>query len=104
VIVAYYHVLLLAGFLFLLGLLCTITRRNLIMMLLGLEIMLNAGALAFLAAGRNAGQLDGQAMVIFILAIAATEVSLGIALIVAIYRQTGSTDSRGIASDMCDPE
>ena len=101
-IVPYYHVLLLAGFLFLLGIACVLTRRNLIMMLLGLEIMLNAGAMAFIAAGLNAGQLDGQAMVIFILAIAATEVSLGMALIVAVYRRTGSTHPACIESDTCE--
>jgi NADH-quinone oxidoreductase subunit K len=101
-IVPYYHVLLLAGFLFFLGVSCVLTRRNLVMILLGLEIMLNAGAMAFIAAGLNAGQLDGQAMVIFILAIAATEVSLGIALIVAVYRRTGSTHPACIESDVCE--
>ena len=103
-IVPYYHVLLLAGILFFMGLFCTLLRRNLIMILLGLEIMLNAGALAFIAAALNTQQIDGQAMVIFILAVAATEVSVGLALIVAIYRQTDTTDPRCIESNVCELE
>jgi NADH-quinone oxidoreductase subunit K len=103
-IVPYYHVLLFAGILFGLGVICTLTRRNLIMILLGLEIMLNAGALAFIASGLDAGQIEGQAVVIFVLAVAAAEVSLGLALITTIYRQTGTTDPRCIESDTCELE
>lgn len=91
-IVPYSHVLLLAGIVFLLGMFCVLTRRNLIMILLGLEIMLNAAAVAFVGAALRWQQLDGQAMVIFILAVAAAEVSIGLALIVCAYRRTGSID------------
>lgn len=91
-IVPYSHVLLLAGILFLMGMLCVVTRRNLIMILLGLEIMLNAGAVAFIAAALRWQHLEGQAVAIFILAIAAAEVSVGLALFVCVYKQKGSVD------------
>ena len=86
------HVLLLSGVLFTLGMFCTLARRNLIMMLLGIEIMLNAAAIAFVGASLQWRQMEGQAMVIFILAIAATEVSVGLAAIIAIYKRSGSLD------------
>ena len=91
-IVPYSHVILLAGMLFLMGMFCAVTRRNLIMILLGLEIMLNSGAVAFVGAALRWQQLEGQAIAIFILAIAAAEVSVGLALIVCAYRRKGSID------------
>lgn len=91
-IVPYTHVLLLAGTLFLMGMFCAVARRNLIMVLLGLEIMLNAAAVAFVGASLRWHQMDGQAMVIFILAVAAAEVSVGLALVVSNHRRTGSVD------------
>lgn len=86
------HILILSAALFVMGMFCSLTRRNLIMVLLGIEIMLNAAALGFIASALQWQQLEGQAMVLFIMAVAATEVSVGLALIVAIYRRTGSTD------------
>ena len=91
-IVPYSHVLMFAGILFLMGMICTVARRNLIMMLLGLEIMLNAGAIAFIGAALRWEHLEGQAIAIFILAIAAAEVSVGLALVVCAYRRKGSVD------------
>jgi len=91
-IVPYSHVILLAGILFLMGMFCAVTRRNLIMILLGLEIMLNSGAVAFIGASLRWQQLEGQAIAIFILAVAATEVSVGLAVIVCAYRRKGSID------------
>jgi NADH-quinone oxidoreductase subunit K len=91
-IVPYSHVILLAGILFLMGMFCAVTRRNLIMILLGLEIMLNSGAVAFIGAALRWQQLEGQAIAIFILAVAAAEVSVGLALIVCAYRRKGSID------------
>lgn len=91
-IVPFHHVLLLSSILFLMGMFCVLTRRNVIMMLLGVEVMLNAASVAFVGAALRWQQMEGQAMVIFILAVAATEVSVGLALIVAIYRRTGSVD------------
>lgn len=91
-IVPFNHVLILSTLLFALGLFATLARRNLIMMLLGIEIMLNAGALAFVGASLHWQQMAGQAVVIFILAVAATEVAVGLAAIIAIYRRTGVID------------
>jgi NADH-quinone oxidoreductase subunit K len=91
-IVPYNHVLLLAGILFLMGALCAVTRRNLIMILMGLEIMLNAGAIAFIGAALRWQHLEGQVIAIFILAIAAAEVSVGLALFVCAYKRKGSVD------------
>jgi len=91
-IVPFGHVLLLAGVLFLLGLFCAVARRSLIMVVLGVEIMLNAASIVFVAAALHWKQLEGQVFVLFILAVAATEVSVGLAMIVYAYRRTGSFD------------
>ena len=90
--VPYGHVLLLAGILFVLGLVCAVARRNLVMVLLGVEIMLNAAGIAFVGAALRWQQLEGQVFVLFIMTIAAAEVSVGLALIVRAYRRTGSID------------
>jgi NADH-quinone oxidoreductase subunit K len=90
--VPFSHALLVSALLFAMGMFCLLVRRNLIMMLLGIEVMLNASALAFVAAALNWQHLDGQSMVIFILTVAATEVSVGLALMVTLYRRTGSVD------------
>jgi NADH-quinone oxidoreductase subunit K len=82
----------LAGILFLMGMFCAVTRRNLIMILLGLEIMLNSGAVAFVGAALRWQHLEGQAIALFILAVAAAEVSVGLALIVCAYKRMGSID------------
>jgi len=91
-IVPYGHVLMLAGMLFALGVICSVSRRNLVMVLLGVEIMLNAAGIAFVGAALRWQQLEGQIFVIFIMAVAAAEVSVGLALIVRAYRRTGSID------------
>jgi NADH-quinone oxidoreductase subunit K len=69
-----------------------VTRRSLIMILLGVEIMLNAAAIILVGASLLWQDLDGQAIVMFVFAIAAAEVSVGLALIVWAYRRTGSVD------------
>jgi NADH-quinone oxidoreductase subunit K len=91
-IVPFNHVLILAGLLFLMGVSCVVIRRSLIMILLGVEIMLNAAAILLVGASLLWQNLDGQAIVLFVFAIAAAEVSVGLALIVWAYRQTGSVD------------
>ena len=89
-IVPFSHVLILASLLFLMGAACAVARRNLIMILVGVEIMLNAAALALVAGSLHWGALDGQAFVIFIFAVAASEVAVGLALIIYAQRRTGS--------------
>jgi NADH-quinone oxidoreductase subunit K len=91
-IVPFGHVFLLAAIVFVMGLICLLTRRNLIMTLIGVEIMMNGAAIAFIASALRWQQLEGQAFVLFIIAVAATEVSVGLALIVSAYRRTGSVD------------
>lgn len=85
--------LLLAGILFMLGLISVLVRRNIIFMLISVEIMLNAAGLAFIVAGSKWAQPDGQVMFIFILTMAAAEVSVGLALILQIYHQLKTLDS-----------
>ncbi|RAW00311.1 NADH-quinone oxidoreductase subunit NuoK [Pseudochryseolinea flava] len=85
--------LMLAGILFVLGLISVLIRRNIIFMLISVEIMLNAAGLAFIAAGARWGQPDGQVMFVFILTMAAAEVSVGLALILQIYHQLKTLDS-----------
>jgi NADH-quinone oxidoreductase subunit K len=85
-------VVLLAAILFVLGIAGVVIRKNIIFMLLSVEIMLNASALAFVAAGAKWGQPEGQVMFIFILVMAAAEVSIGLALILQIYHQHKSLD------------
>jgi NADH-quinone oxidoreductase subunit K len=92
-IVPYSHVLILAAILFLLGAGCTVARRNLIMILIGVEIMLSAAGLAFIGAALRWQQLDGQAFVIFIMAVAASEVAVGLSLIVYSQRRTGTLNA-----------
>ncbi len=92
-IVPYNHVLFLAVILFGLGAACAVARRNLIMILIGVEIMLNAAGLGFVGASLRWQQLDGQAFVLFIMAVAASEVAVGLALIVYSHRQTGSVQA-----------
>jgi len=91
-IVPYTHVMLLGAVVFLMGMICTLTRRNLIMIIVGLEIMLNAAAIVFVGAGLQFQQIEGQVMALFIVAVAAAEVSVGLAMVVCIYRQRHSID------------
>jgi NADH-quinone oxidoreductase subunit K len=81
---------LLAGLLFVMGAGCAVARRNLVMILLGFEIMLNAGGIAFVGAALRWQSMEGQVFALFILAVAAAEVSIGLALIVCIYRRSGT--------------
>ena len=87
------HGLILAGILFSLGLVGVIVRRNIMFILLSIEIMLNAAGLAFVVAGSRWGQADGQIIFIFILAMAATEVSVGLALLLQLYHKFRTLDS-----------
>jgi len=91
--VPYEHGLLLAAALFVTGLGGVLLRRNLIFILMSVEIMLNAAGLAFVTAGAKWGQAEGQAMFIFILAMAAAEVSVGLALALAYFRGRGTLDA-----------
>ena len=92
-IVPFSHVIFLAVLLFLLGAVCAVARRNLVMILIGVEVMLNAAGLAFVGASLRWEHLEGQVLVIFILTLAAAEVAVGLALIVSSYRRSGSVNA-----------
>jgi NADH-quinone oxidoreductase subunit K len=92
--VGLHHYLVVSMLLFSLGLLGVILRRNLLVIYMSLELMLNAANLALVAFSRYNGKLDGQLLVFFIITVAAAEVAVGLALIVALYRkrQTAHTE------------
>jgi NADH-quinone oxidoreductase subunit K len=85
--------LLLAGTLFALGLIGVLARRNIVFILMSLEIMLNATGLAFVTAGARWAQPDGQVMYLFILSMAAAEVAIGLALVLKLRRQFKTLDA-----------
>jgi NADH-quinone oxidoreductase subunit K len=87
------HGLILAAILFCLGFLGVLVRRNIIFVLLSIEIMLNAAGLAFVVAGSRWSRPDGQVMFIFILAVAAAEVSVGLALVLQLYHRFKTIDA-----------
>lgn len=91
--VPYEHAIVLAAILFATGLAGLLARRNIIFMLMSIEVMLNASGLAFIAAGYRTGEPDGQVMFIFILAMAAAEVAVGLALALRIYGSINSLDA-----------
>lgn len=84
--------LLFAGVLFVLGVAGLLARRNLLMVLVSIEIMLNGAGVAFIAAGSLWNQADGQVMFLFILAVAAAEVAVGLALVLQLYRLYHTVD------------
>ena len=85
-------VILLSAVLFTIGAVGVLTRRNALMIFMSVELMLNAANLAFVAFAQQWGNLDGQLFVFFVMAVAAAEVAVGLALIVAIFRTIHSTD------------
>ncbi len=87
------HGLIAAGILFVLGLVGILIRRNIIFTLMSIEIMLNAAGLAFITGGARWGQPDGQVMFLFILAVAASEVSVGLALLLLLYHWYKTLDT-----------
>ena len=86
------YVLMVAAGLFLLGLLGVLVRRNIIFLLMSLEVMMNAAGLAFIAAGAKWGTPDGQIMFMLILALAAAEVAVALGLVLQISRRFDTLD------------
>jgi NADH-quinone oxidoreductase subunit K len=95
--VPFAHVLLFCTLLFALGLAGVLLRRNLIFVLLSLEVMLNAAGLAFVAAGARWLQPDGQVLFILILTVAAAEVAVGLALVLQIHHRFRALDAEALA-------
>lgn len=81
------HYLILSAVLFVLGMLGVLLRRNAIVILMSIELMLNAVNISFVAFSRYAGNIDGQVMVFFVMTIAAAEAAVGLALAVTIFKK-----------------
>jgi NADH-quinone oxidoreductase subunit K len=92
------HYLVVSVLLFCLGLLGVIVRRNVLVIYMSLELMLNAANLALAAFSRFNNNLDGQVIVFFIITVAASEVAVGLALIVALYRRRHTTHVEDLAA------
>ena len=92
VIPAWYMTL--GAVLFVIGMVGIVIRRNALVMFMSIELMLNAVNLSFVAAGRHLGLLEGQVSVLFVMVVAAAEVTIGLAIIVAVFqrRATASVD------------
>ncbi|MCU1718925.1 NADH-quinone oxidoreductase subunit NuoK [Pseudomonas sp. 5P_3.1_Bac2] len=86
------HGLALAGVLFSLGLVGLMVRRNILFVLMSLEVMMNATALAFVVAGSRWVQADGQVMFILVITLAAAEASIGLAILLQLYRRFNTLD------------
>ncbi|HSC83307.1 MAG TPA: NADH-quinone oxidoreductase subunit NuoK [Pseudomonas sp.] len=86
------HGLALAGVLFSLGLIGLMVRRNILFILMSLEVMMNATALAFVVAGSRWVQADGQIMFILVITLAAAEASIGLAILLQLYRRFHTLD------------
>lgn len=90
--------LIVSALLFSLGMMGVILRRNLIVIYMGLELMLNAANLALVSFSRFTNTIDGQVMVFFVITVAAAEVAVGLALIVALYRKRQTTEVGDLTS------
>ena len=93
-----HHYLIVSALLFSLGLLGVVARRNLFVIFMRLELMLNAANLALVAFSRYHNNLNGQVMVFFIITVAAAEVAVGLALLVALYRKRQSAHVEDLTS------
>jgi len=92
------HYLVLSAILFSIGTAGVFLRRNLITMLLSIEIMLNAANLTLVAFGRQLGSVDGQVIVFFVVTVAAAEAAVGLAIVIALYRLKESLDPDSFTS------
>jgi NADH-quinone oxidoreductase subunit K len=86
------HYLAVAGTLFVIGLIGVVARRSLLIIYMSLEMMLQAANLTLVAFSRFTNQMDGQVLVFFVITVAAAEVAVGLALIVALYRLKQTTE------------
>ena len=93
-----HHLIALSGVLFSIGLVGVVTRRNVLLILLSLEILLSASNLAFVAFSRSLGDLSGQIMVFFVMIVAAAEVTVGLAITVLLSRQAGKLNADELKS------
>jgi NADH-quinone oxidoreductase subunit K len=92
------HYLIVSAILFAIGTAGVFLRRNLITILLSIEIMLNAVNLSFVAFGRQVGSYDGQIITFFVITVAAAEAAVGLAIIIALYRHRESLNPDAFTS------
>ncbi len=88
--IAVSHYLFVSAVVFGFGVMGVLFRKNLLIVLMSIELMLNAANLAFVAASRSLNQVDGQIMVFFVMTVAACEAAVGLAMVIAIYRKYGT--------------
>ena len=88
----------LASLLFSIGIYGVLARRNAVLVLMSIEIMLNAVNLTFVAAGRYAGSVDGQIIVFFVMTVAAAEAAVGLAIVISLFRHHESLNPESFAS------
>jgi NADH-quinone oxidoreductase subunit K len=89
--ISYYMAL--SAILFAIGVTGVLVRRNVIVMFLAIELMLNAVNLAFVALGRRIGSMDGQVIVFFVMAVAAAEAAVGLAIIISMFRNRDTVNA-----------
>jgi NADH-quinone oxidoreductase subunit K len=92
------HYLALSAILFAIGTAGVFLRRNVITLLLSIEIMLNAVNLTFVAAGRQFASVDGQVIVFFVMTVAAAEAAVGLAIVIALFRHRESLNPEAFTS------
>ena len=91
-----HHYLILSGILFSIGAMGVLIRRNAIVIFMCVELMLNAVNLSFIAFSRYLGNIDGQIFVFFVMTVAAAEAAVGLALMIAFYKNRESIDVEDI--------
>ena len=87
-----YHYMILSAILFSIGTFGVLTRKNMIVIFMCIELMLNSVNLTFIALSRHLGNMDGQVFVFFVMTVAAAEAAVGLALIIAFYRNKESVE------------
>ncbi len=90
--IALHNYLILSAVIFRIGVIGVLIRRNLIVILMSIELMLNAVNLTFIAFSRYLGSTDGQVVVFFVMAVAAAEAVIGLAIVISVYRHRQSLD------------
>jgi NADH-quinone oxidoreductase subunit K len=88
----------LAAFLFTMGMLVVLLRRDTIMILMGIELLLNAANLSLVAFSKSLGMIEGQLQVFFIITIAAAESAIGLSILVNLYRNFGSINTQNVTT------
>ncbi len=91
------HVIGLSAILFGIGVVGALTRRNLIVILMSIELMLNAANVAFIGFARNWAQMDGQVFVMMVITVAAAEVAVGLGIVISLFRNRDSVNVEDVS-------